>query len=140
MNVHKDRLGFDEPEDRALAKSTRSLNSTSSCFSCLVGVGGLRERFWVCPTKLSYDEPDPRPSCWSKNCCLRSYFDGGGGRKEELWDCESHGAGGSGSADLLVGVGSSYTGFPVERGEEDGGVEVETVKGGREVSKASSDL
>lgn len=62
----------------------------------------------------------------------------------EHWDCEPHGAGGSGSADLLVGVGSSYTGCPVEigcdgielstweRGEEDGGVE-----GGREVSEAS---
>lgn len=65
-----------------------------------------------------------------------------------LWDCEPHGAGGSGSADLLVGVGSSYTGCPVDgierstwgRGEEDGGVEAETVKGGREVSEASSDL
>lgn len=51
-----------------------------------------------------------------------------------------------------MGVGSSYTGCPVEsgcdgierstweRGEEDGGVEVETVKCVREVFEASSDL
>lgn len=51
-----------------------------------------------------------------------------------------------------MGAGSSYTGCPVGsgcdgierstwgRGEEDGGVEVETVNGGREVSDVSSDL
>lgn len=44
---------FEDEEDLAFAKSTRSLKSASSGFSGLDGEEELIERFFVCPTMLS---------------------------------------------------------------------------------------
>lgn len=53
-NTHQnDLLGLAEDEDLAFAKSTKSLKSASSDFSCFFGVDELRDRLFVCPTKLS---------------------------------------------------------------------------------------
>lgn len=113
-------MGLEDEEVFDFAKSTRSLKRASSGFCSLVGVDEeFRERFWVCPTKLSWDELDPllewdEPFC-SKNCCLWLYFEGGGGMTTGA--CVSQGAGGSCSDDL-GGDGSSYIGCLLKIGEE----------------------
>jgi len=104
-------LGLEDEEVFDYSKSTRSLKRASSGFCSLVGVDEFRERFWVCPSKLSVDELDPLlewdEPCCSKNCCLWLYFEGGGGITTGA--CVSQGAGGSGS-EAFMGDGSSYIG------------------------------
>lgn len=113
-------LGLEDDEVLDFAKSTRSLKRASSGFSCLVGVDGFRERFWVCFNKLSFEELDPLLGWYtpcSKNCCLWLYLEGGGGMMPG--DGVSRGAGGRLSEDLLMGEGSSYTGCVLKIGDEE---------------------
>lgn len=109
-------MGLEDEEVFDFAKSTRSLKSASSGFCSLVGVDEFRDRFWVCPTKLSLDELDPLlewdEPFFSKNCCLWLYFEGGGGMTTGV--CVSQGAGGNCSEDF----GSSYIGCLLKIGDE----------------------
>ena len=114
-------MGLEDDEVLDFAKSTRSLKRASSGFCCLVGEDEFRERFWVCPTKLSDEELDPLlewdAPCCSKNCCLWLYFEGGGGMMPGDW--ASQGAAGRHSEDLSSEDGcSSYTGSLLKIGDE----------------------